>query len=577
MSYADFIGHTIGSYRVEALIGAGSLGRVYRGQQLALRRPVAIKVIHPHLSGVPEFQARFLSELRAAAGLRHPHIAPVLDFGEEDGRAFVVSDLVPDGALRALLQSQPGGLDARVVVDLLRQAALGLEHAHRQGVTHGDVSPGNLLLERRHDAAGEAGQEYTVRLGDFGQAWMKSAEPLPGLVRMTGAPIYEPPEVTGGQPLDPRGDLYALGVVAYEAISGARPRQGQTPIPATPDGGFLAPPLRDARPDLPDGLEDVIQRCLARSPEERFPSAAALIAALDAVERDAGWRAGESGQTPILTPSMVPWPIAGPATAVDLTDSGYPEPGDRPATPPSAATPPPDRPADEPDSLSMFFPAVPVDALATPPPEVPATPIAVGPLEPPPPSKRRAPVWALAAIAVAILFGAAALAGLFLLDGDDDGSQGGSNGTATSGVPSPSPGGTDVAVVIAPTDTPTQEPAATATAPAATEAGGQTTATPEPSPTPRPRCRYQGPQYNGYLCEFDGRFYVTVTGCDALSTEVDWGDGTTESGGALPTGERIEHQYTEPGLYYVKMDAQYDASTCSLPFATSQFVFEYPG
>ncbi|RIK37862.1 MAG: hypothetical protein DCC58_17435 [Chloroflexi bacterium] len=275
------VGATFGNYRIEAPLGSGGTGQIYRAVHVHLNRPVALKILHPQYAADPGFQARFLQEARAAAALRHPNIVEILDFGEEGGHFYLVMELVSGGSVRTLLAARPAAqhaLDLPLALDLICQAADGLRFAHRHGMVHRDVKPDNLLLWEREQGG------YTVKVTDFGLARLAEGgvQTLDGTTM--GTPAYMSPEQCRGVDLDGRSDLYSLGVTLYELTTGSLPFQVRTISDAvfkhvhTP-----VPPPRGVRPDLPVELEQIILRCLAKDPAERFASAEELRAALDKV------------------------------------------------------------------------------------------------------------------------------------------------------------------------------------------------------------------------------------------------------------------------------------------------------
>ena len=279
---SDLVGQTLGNYRIEALLGSGGMGEVYRGVHLHLNRPAAIKVMHANLAADPTFQARFRQEAQAAAALTHPHIVEVYEFGEQDNRYYLVLELVPDGSLRKLLQRRAAGQSWPLALglELVRQTAEGLAYAQGQGMVHRDIKPDNLLL-RRLAESGQQTDEYTLKISDFGLAKLAEGTGLTATGSVMGTPAYMSPEQCQGGALDGRSDLYSLGVVLYEVATGYLPFQAKTLSEAAYKHVHIAPPPpRQARPDLPAALEAVTLRCLAKKPEERYPTGSDLAQAL---------------------------------------------------------------------------------------------------------------------------------------------------------------------------------------------------------------------------------------------------------------------------------------------------------
>lgn len=300
----DPIGTTLGNYRIEAPLGAGGTGQIFRAVHVHLNRPVALKILHPQFAADPSFRARFLQEARSAAALHHPNIIEIYDFGEENGRYYLVMELITAGSVRTLLSAQPARsapLDLGLAVDLVRQAARGLGYAHRHGMVHRDVKPDNLLLVREDNGA------YTVKVTDFGLARLAEGGVQTAAGTAMGTPIYMSPEQCQGIDLDARSDIYSLGITLYELCTGYVPFQVRTISEAVfKHVNTPAPSPREVRPNLPVGLERVILRCLEKKPDERYATAEELIAALDALGEELGTATvvpGGAGQpTALQTP-----------------------------------------------------------------------------------------------------------------------------------------------------------------------------------------------------------------------------------------------------------------------------------
>ncbi|HEX6123369.1 MAG TPA: protein kinase, partial [Ktedonobacterales bacterium] len=314
---ADLVGKTIGNYKIESLLGTGGMGQVYRGVHQFLKVERAVKVMNPGVAADPTFQARFLQEAQAAAGLKHPNIVEVFDFGEQDSQFYMVMELVTDGSLRSLLRQRASGQswELPLGLDLIRQAAEGLGYAHGKGMVHRDIKPDNLLLQKLSDSPrGET--QYTLKITDFGLARLTEGggvRTVSGVVM--GTPAYMSPEQCQGGAVDGRSDLYSLGVVLYEVATGYLPFQAASVSEAIYKHVFVAPPPpRQVRPDLPQTLEDIILRCLAKKPEGRYATGAELARALK----------GVVGAPEITTMAPI--------------RPNQPKPAPTPATPPAAAT-----------------------------------------------------------------------------------------------------------------------------------------------------------------------------------------------------------------------------------------------
>jgi YVTN family beta-propeller protein len=266
-------GTTIAGYRIEALIGRGGMGAVYRAEEQGLARKVALKVIAPELAQDERFRERFLRESRIAASLDHPHVIPIYQAGEENGLLFLAMRYV-EGTDLARLAAEEGALESRRALDLLSQVAEALDAAHQKGLVHRDVKPSNVLI------AQPGGREHCY-LADFGLT--KRTGSLSGVSvagEIVGTLEYVAPEQITGSPLDERSDVYSLGCVVYECLT------GQAPFPRATDVALLWAHVHDeptppsqARPELPKELDTVLARALAKEPGRRYRSAGELVAA----------------------------------------------------------------------------------------------------------------------------------------------------------------------------------------------------------------------------------------------------------------------------------------------------------
>lgn len=259
----------LGRYRIGALLGRGGMAAVYDGYDERLQRPVAVKVLRPEAAADPEIRNRFEVEAQAAAGLSHPNVVAVFDTGEDAGTPFIVMERLPGETLADRMAAGPVDQPwlRRVAGDVL--AALGA--AHSAGVVHRDVKPGNILLA----------QDGTAKVADFGIA--KSTEvgtDLTGSGLLVGTPAYLAPERIEGHAATPQSDLYSLGVVLYEALAGAKPFAGDTPV-AVADAVLHSPcpPLAERRADVEAGLAAAVVRAMDRDPARR-PASARRMAAL---------------------------------------------------------------------------------------------------------------------------------------------------------------------------------------------------------------------------------------------------------------------------------------------------------
>ena len=259
-----------GRYRLGERIGHGGMGEVFAAHDLRLDREVALKLLRVDLADQDDMRERVVAEARLAARLTHPHVVGVLDTGEQDGRPFVVMERLSGRTLQGELASGP--MPADRVRDVGLQVLHALEAAHELGIVHRDVKPGNVL---------DAGVG-TWKVADFGIAkWVHADETLTGTGELLGSPSYLAPERIEGHEAGPRSDLYAVGVLLYEALTGRKPFEGDDPFTlatAIREGRYEPPTafVRDADP----GIAAVIERAMRRDPADRFESAAAMAAAL---------------------------------------------------------------------------------------------------------------------------------------------------------------------------------------------------------------------------------------------------------------------------------------------------------
>lgn len=264
------LGTTFGDYRIEGFCGQGGMGVVYRGKHLTLGRSVALKVLAPEFADNPMFRERFKRESQIAASIDHPNVIPVYEAGEAYGRLFIAMRYVEGTDLRALLTSQ-ARLEPAKTIELVCQLGAALDAAHARGLVHRDVKPGNVLLAE-HDH---------VYLTDFGVTkHMNSMTEITRAGELIGTTDYCPPEQIRGEPLDARADVYSLGCLLFECLTGRTPYERGTAV-ATIWAHLNDPPPSPARhvDGLPDALDKVIARALAKDPDERFPSAGDVASA----------------------------------------------------------------------------------------------------------------------------------------------------------------------------------------------------------------------------------------------------------------------------------------------------------
>ena len=268
MSAVAAIGN--GRYRVERELGRGGMATVYLAHDESLGRAVAVKVLAEHVAADPALRERFVREARHAAMLAHPNIVQVFDAGEDDGQPYIVMEYVEGETLAGVLRRRRK-LPPHEVEVIGAQAAAGLARAHAAGLVHRDVKPGNLLLRR----------DGVVKIVDFGIARAVDGTRLTEHGTLLGTAGYLAPEQAAGQDAVPASDVYALGVVLYEALAGRPPRRIESLGDVARSHDEPLPALGDVAPGTPGQLEQAVMRCLARALEYR-PSAAELHSLLTA-------------------------------------------------------------------------------------------------------------------------------------------------------------------------------------------------------------------------------------------------------------------------------------------------------
>ncbi len=316
------IGRTIGAYEILEKIGQGGMAEVYKGQHTALRRLVAIKFLGRHIQTDANMTQRFQREAQAIAALRHPNIVQVFDFGTYESGHYLVMEYVKGHDLRQEMcarDAQNRTFSPEEIVNTLTQIGAALDYAHEEGVIHRDVKPGNILIT-------EGGQAI---LGDFGLVMLRDRVSQATSGNTFGTPEYIAPEqAMDSRAAVPQSDIYALGGILYEMVTGRLPFEAETALSLALKHISEEPtPPRDYRPDLPQEVEAVILRTLAKSPKDRYPTALALV---DDLYR--AWNLGDAMPPPSLankTSGLTPPP---PATTPP------PPTTSPPASPPAAET-----------------------------------------------------------------------------------------------------------------------------------------------------------------------------------------------------------------------------------------------
>ncbi len=407
-----------GPYELVELLGVGGMGEVWRARDTRRDRWVALKVLPEQLNGDREFASRFRRESHVAARLREPHVVPIHDYGEIDGRLYIDMRLVDGRDLGKLLEDGP--LAPARAVALLGQVAEALQAAHDDGLVHRDVKPSNVLVTASDFV-------YVV---DFGIA--RSVGSTSTSLTMTGATVgtldYMAPERFTNQPLDGRVDVYSLACVLAEAVTARRPFRG-TDLPSLLYAHLYTDPPRPSEmvPDVPPALDEVVARGMAKRPEDRFDTPGELIAAARAAltAAPAASRAPETTRAPVAVAVTPPAPTGAPTELGVVSGDG----GHRS-----------------------------VDPLPTPPPAVPPPPGAWAPPGRPGRGRRRGRRAAVAAAVTALLVVAGLLTvWLWPRDGDDDGGStvaGGSSAPATTGAedrqeqPEPPPPAPEASIAV---------------------------------------------------------------------------------------------------------------------------------
>jgi len=257
-------------YRLIKRIATGGMGEVWQAQDEVILRQVAIKILKQQYMGDPDFVERFRAEAKHAAMINHDGIANVYDYGEDDGSAYLVMELVPGESLSSILEREKT-LPEQQVISMIAQTALALDAAHREGLVHRDIKPGNLLIS----------PDGQVKITDFGIARVANQVSLTQTGQVMGTVQYLAPEQATGKPASASGDIYSLGIVAYEALAGKRPFKGETQM------AIAMAQINETPPPLPEHIDAKLQKlimdCMAKKPDQRPSSALALAARAEAL------------------------------------------------------------------------------------------------------------------------------------------------------------------------------------------------------------------------------------------------------------------------------------------------------
>ena len=304
----DLTGRHLGKYELLALVGKGGMAYVYKAVQPTIDRFVAVKVLHSHLAEDAQFLERFKREAKGLGSLRHPHIVNVIDFDVDDGWYYMVMDFIEGQTLEAVLD-QRAILPVNEALRLTAQLAGALEYAHENGRIHRDIKPGNVMFA-------DAAQQHAV-ITDFGLTRLLDNATMTLSGTIAGTPAYMSPEAAQGQKTDARSDIYSLGVMLYEMVTGQRPFSGETPLSVIMKLVVEPlPPALSVNPDLPPAVDDILNKAMAKLPEDRYQSAAEMR---EAVQKEIGdWRLeiGERDGTEVLQQETAVAPektvVAGP-------------------------------------------------------------------------------------------------------------------------------------------------------------------------------------------------------------------------------------------------------------------------
>ncbi len=265
----------IGRYEIKSELGRGGMATVYKAYDPRFEREVAVKVLPREMLHDPQFRVRFEREAKTIASLEHPAIVPVYDVGEEDGQPYFVMRYMSDGSLADLIKVGPASIVK--TAQIMERLAPALDEAHEKGIIHRDLKPGNILFDR-------TGEPY---VSDFGIAKMThgdAATVTGGAI--IGTPAYMSPEQAQGEKVDGRSDIYALGVIAFEMLTGRQPYEADTPMAVVVKHiTEPVPHILDTNPNLPADIERVIERAMAKNRNDRYPSAKEFSASLLAVSR----------------------------------------------------------------------------------------------------------------------------------------------------------------------------------------------------------------------------------------------------------------------------------------------------
>src|SRR5512135_3470581 len=272
----NLVGKTLGKYHIVERLGHGGMAEVYKAYHAKLDRYVTVKILHSYLIDGQDFLARFDREARAVATLRHPHIVQIHDYEVEDDIYYMVVEFIDGGSLQLRMDelARAGAyLPVRQALSIMDNVAEALDYAHHQGIIHRDIKPSNILLDTRGNAF----------LCDFGIARIVGSAQFTTTGSLIGTPAYMSPEQGLGETLAETSDIYSLGVVVYQMLTGKQPFAAETPL-AIIHKQVNEPPVapKKLRPDLPEAVDRVIAKALAKNPADRYQTAHEFHKSMDA-------------------------------------------------------------------------------------------------------------------------------------------------------------------------------------------------------------------------------------------------------------------------------------------------------
>jgi beta-lactam-binding protein with PASTA domain/tRNA A-37 threonylcarbamoyl transferase component Bud32 len=303
-----------GRYRILKRIGSGGMADVYLAEDEVLGRRVAIKILNERHAGDDQFIERFRREAQSAAALSHPNVVAIYDRGEAEGTYYIAMELLDGRNLKELIVAR-GPAPPKIVVEYARQILAALAYSHRHTIVHRDIKPHNVVVDG----------DGRVKVTDFGIA-RGGASQMTEVGSIVGTAQYLSPEQARGEAVDPRSDLYSLGIVMYELLTGSVPFTGDSPVEiAMKHLSATAPPPSEVREGVPRELDLVVMRALAKDPDDRYASAEEMDADLERIQRGLGVspRTTEAATAVIAAPSAMPTMISNAPTRVQGTDTGY--------------------------------------------------------------------------------------------------------------------------------------------------------------------------------------------------------------------------------------------------------------